>query len=58
MLFSITGEADYSETARIFVEQVSQNFSSLHAKVKGYSQDGIPLVELYYTDNERKVSVM
>ncbi|XP_072033790.1 uncharacterized protein [Amphiura filiformis] len=54
-LIPLPGETDYSETARIFVEQVSQNFTSLHAKVKGYSQDGMPLAEVYYTDNERKV---
>ncbi|XP_072014555.1 A-kinase anchor protein 1, mitochondrial-like [Amphiura filiformis] len=54
-LIPLPGENDYSETARVFVEQVSQNFTGLHAKVKGYSQDGTPLAELYYTDNERKV---
>ena len=49
------GETEFSETARVFVEHICQNFTSLHAKVKGYSQDGVPMVELYYTDNEQKV---
>lgn len=53
-LLPLPGEAEYSETSRSFVEHIAQNFNMLHAKVKGYGQDGVPLVELYYTDSESK----
>ncbi|XP_038058869.1 A-kinase anchor protein 1, mitochondrial-like [Patiria miniata] len=51
----LTGEEDFSEMARVFVEQVAQNFNILQAQVTGYSEDGMPFIELFYTDSERRV---
>ncbi|XP_022096223.1 A-kinase anchor protein 1, mitochondrial-like [Acanthaster planci] len=51
----LAGEEDFSEVARLFVEQVAQNFNILQAQVTGYCEDGMPFIELFYTDSERKV---
>ncbi|XP_071790548.1 A-kinase anchor protein 1, mitochondrial-like [Asterias amurensis] len=51
----LADEEDFSETARIFVEQVAQSFAILQGQVTSYSEDGVPFVELFYTDSERRI---
>ena len=55
VLLQSTDEEDFSETARVFVEQVAQSFAILQGQVTSYSEDGVPFVELFYTDSERRV---
>lgn len=48
----LQGEADFSEDARLFVEQIAQNFTLLQSKTVAYSMDGIPLIEIFYEEPE------
>lgn len=48
----LQGEADFSEEARLFIEQVAQNVTLLQAKTVAYSMDGIPLIEIFYEEAE------
>ncbi|PIK33406.1 putative A-kinase anchor protein 1, mitochondrial [Apostichopus japonicus] len=45
-------EADFSEDARLFIEQIAQNFTLLQTKTLAYSMDGIPLIEIFYEEAE------
>lgn len=48
----LQGEADFSEDARLFIEQIAQNFTLLQTKTLAYSMDGIPLIEIFYEEAE------
>ncbi|XP_001199246.3 A-kinase anchor protein 1, mitochondrial [Strongylocentrotus purpuratus] len=47
----LPGDADFSESCRIFIEQLAQSIGVMQATISGYSVDGIPFIEIFFIDS-------
>ncbi|XP_063969612.1 A-kinase anchor protein 1, mitochondrial-like [Lytechinus pictus] len=50
----LPGEAEFSESCRIFIEQLAQSIGMMQATITGYSVDGIPFIEIFFIDSYGK----
>ncbi|XP_071946466.1 A-kinase anchor protein 1, mitochondrial-like isoform X2 [Antedon mediterranea] len=52
----LEGEDNFSDTAASFLDELAQSYSYIEAEIVAYSEDGLPMLELYFSDqNQRKM---
>ncbi|XP_033102199.1 A-kinase anchor protein 1, mitochondrial-like [Anneissia japonica] len=48
------GEEGFSDTASKFLDELAQSYSFLEAEIVAYSEDGLPMLELFFTEQGQR----